>query len=265
MLIGCVFFLTTNVLTLTSGLVQSALSASLGALGITSVYSVLQSAIRAKDVKIRKQGGHIKRLKADYKEASKGKKRLISEKNRLATDLDAEKSKTKKLDSKVRRKNATIQKLAAKGQDLASKTQSLAKKTGSVVDSNRKLSRNIIAQKAVVRNLGGNVTRRSLKSAAINVTSIPFESIPWLGAGVVAVVTGIELHMTCDNIKDMNEIYATMGIEPEDDPGRVESTCLGYIGQVESIVESVSESIDMSKVSKWVDEILAKVGIGDDS
>jgi len=265
LLIGCIFFLTLNVLILTTGFIQSALAATLAATGISTVYSAMDYTIRSKDRDIRKKQIANRELRENYREASKGKEQFIREKRKLTQDLKGEKASTRNLKAKLKKKNATIISLADRSKDLASKTQRLARSNNTLVNTNKQLSSSLSAQKAIVRNLGGNITRRSLKSAAVNVSSIPFESIPWLGAGVVAVVTGIELHMTCDNIKDMNKIYATMGVDPLEDPGAVEKTCLGYIQRVESIIEKVSGSLDMEKVNKWVAEILAKVGIGDEA
>ena len=236
LLIGCIFFLSINVLTLTSGFVQSALSASLGFMGLSSVYSTLNSAIRTKKSKIQKQRVANTKLKTDLREASKGKTQLLDEKKRLSGERDAQKRRADGLG----KNNQTLQK------------------------ANAKAGKALRTQRAAVKSIGGRVTRRTMKSAAINVGSIPFESAPWLGAGVIAVVTMYELHMTCDNIKDMNGIYAAMKIEPEDDPGLVEGTCLGYIDRVESIVETVGNTIDMKKVEGIVERILAKVGIGDE-
>lgn len=264
LLIGCVFFFTTNLLTLTSGFVQSALSASLGMLGLSSIYSVLDSTIQRQKTTIRKQKTTIRKQKATnrklnsaYKEASKGKTQLLEEKGRLSKSLDEEKAKSKEVKRKLGTEKSRTRILESGNEKLratnAAKTKTIAAKT-----------RTIKANNAAVKSIGGQVTRRTMKSAAINVAAIPFESVPWVGAGVIAVVTGIELHMTCDNIKDMNQIYASMGIQPEEDPGRVERTCLGYISHVDSIVETVGDTINMIEVQEKVDSILANVGIGDE-
>ena len=103
LLIGCIFFLTINVLTLTSGFVQSALSASLGVLGLSSVYSTLNSAIRTKKSKIQKQRVMNTKLKTDLREASKGKTQLLDEKKRLSGEIEGERKKSNQLDNDLKK------------------------------------------------------------------------------------------------------------------------------------------------------------------
>lgn len=236
LLIGCIFFFTTNLLTLTTGFVQSALSTSLGVLGLSSVYSALDST---------------------YKEASKGKEQLLEEKGRLSNSLDEEKVKSKELKRELGTEKSRTELLENNNQKLraanTAKTKTITAKTKAIKTN-----------KAAVKSIGGRVTRRTLRSAALNVGSIPFESAPFVGAGVVVVVTGYELHMACDSIDDMNEIYRNMGIKPDDDPGFTEKTCVGYIGQVDKLSEKVSDSFYMGRVDKIVNGLLDDLNMGED-
>lgn len=189
LLIGCIFFLTVNILTLTSSFVQSALAASLGALGIQSVYSSLASTIDRQKGNIRKQKSTISR-------------------------------QTK---------------------------------------ANRKARRTIRSQKAAVKKVGGRISKRTLRLAAVNLAAIPAESIPLVGVGVILAVTGYELHQTCDNVDDMNSIYASMGIRPDVDPGLAERTCLGYISKYDNFVKLVGDTVDMSKAKQIAEDIISGI------
>ncbi|MEP6390004.1 MAG: hypothetical protein ABJ056_08800 [Halioglobus sp.] len=54
---------------------------------------------------------------------------------------------------------------------------------------------------------------------------------------LTVLVTGMELHMACDNIYDMDELYRSMGIQVSEEQGMAVETCLGYIQQVNDLVD----------------------------
>ena len=102
LLIGCIFFLTLNVLTLTSTFVQSALAASMGALGVPTVYSTLDRIIQGKNKEIRKERRLNRHVKAD---------------------LQAEKTRRKSLEKDFKLKKSRVKKI---GRGVSSRTLRLA-------------------------------------------------------------------------------------------------------------------------------------------
>ena len=262
LLIGCVFFFATTVFTLTSALVQSALAASLGMLGISSVYSALESTVKKKSKTIRKQKVAIKKFDADLQEASKGKTQLLEKNEKLTRNLGDEKTRSGRLETDLKSEENNSKKLASDRDFQKRRANGLADDKKTLQATNAKSAKTIRSHRAAVRSIGGRVTRRTLRSAALNVSSIPFESAPIIGAGVVVSITAYELHMTCDSIDDMNKIYREMGIEPEEDPGFSEKTCAGYIGKLDDLIDSANKTFNMKRIKSIVDELLADINIG---
>ena len=51
--------------------------------------------------------------------------------------------------------------------------------------------------------------------AAASVAAIPGEAIPLLGVGILMAGTAYELYETCESMKDLDELYAGLGMEDE--------------------------------------------------
>lgn len=269
LVISCLVLLTTNLLTLTSDIVQSALAASLASLGIPSVYSNITSSLDKRNNEIAEHKRINKKLDSDLKEASKGKHQLLAEKKTLEESIISEREHSKNLNQRIKNNEAKIANLSTKnrkltitGKNLANKTRELASAHKQLGSAHQALKASTATTKNRVRSLGGKVTQRTLRSASLNITSIPFESVPIAGAAVIAAVTMLELHMSCDTVKDMNDIYAIMDIQPEDDPGVVNTTCLNYINQVDTLLEKAGNGMTTSEGQSVMDSILAKAGIG---
>lgn len=58
-----------------------------------------------------------------------------------------------------------------------------------------------------VQDTGKRIQKRTVKSAAANIGSLPAEAIPYLGWAVVVGVTGYELMLACDNLRDLQDLY----------------------------------------------------------
>lgn len=202
LLIGCIFFLTLNVLTLTSTFVQSALASSLGIMGIKSVYSTLDTSLKSKDRSIRKQK-NINR--------------------KLSSDLSKEKqfNRTVKSDYKIEREKR-----------IALQTDIQRRKDG-------------------VKNIGRGVSSRTLRLAGMNVAAVPMEAVPVAGVFAILTVTAAELHMTCANIADIDQIYLTMGIETDNTQATV--ACMNYISEFEDYNKDIGQLAE--KITKWIDPI----------
>ncbi len=60
---------------------------------------------------------------------------------------------------------------------------------------------------------GTAIRQRTVQSAAANVGSLPAGAVPYLGWAVVVGVTGYELMLACENLRDLNTLYSDFGIE----------------------------------------------------
>ena len=70
-------------------------------------------------------------------------------------------------------------------------------------------------RKAATRKFGNRLTGRTKRVAAASVAAIPGEAIPLLGVGLLMVGTAYELYEACESMKDLDELYAGLGMEDE--------------------------------------------------
>lgn len=64
-----------------------------------------------------------------------------------------------------------------------------------------------------IQAAGSAIRQRTVQSAAANVGSLPAGAVPYLGWAVVVGVTGYELALACENLRDLNTLYKDFGIE----------------------------------------------------
>ena len=63
-----------------------------------------------------------------------------------------------------------------------------------------------VALKKAVAQTSEQIGKRSARSAARNVASMPGEAIPWIGTAVIVGVTSLEIRDLCLTMKDMTEL-----------------------------------------------------------
>lgn len=80
-----------------------------------------------------------------------------------------------------------------------------------------KYKNNLAFMKKRIKGLTGKIATRSVKNVSLNMASIPAESVPWIGSGVVVAVTAIDIKDSCDTMNDMNEIMNTLELKEYDD------------------------------------------------
>lgn len=76
------------------------------------------------------------------------------------------------------------------------------------------------SRKVAARKFGTRLTTRTKRVAAASVAAIPAEAIPFLGVGVLLAGTAYELYEACESMKDLDELYAGLGMADEV-PGNV--------------------------------------------
>lgn len=86
-------------------------------------------------------------------------------------------------------------------------------------------NKRLALQQRKLRKVGGNIRSRTLKTAAANLGSLPAEAVPFLGWAVVVGVTGYELKLACDNLRDLDSLYRDMGVEPDSDREVMDLIC----------------------------------------
>ncbi|HDY82798.1 MAG TPA: hypothetical protein ENH48_07555 [Halieaceae bacterium] len=61
--------------------------------------------------------------------------------------------------------------------------------------------------------------------AAKSIAAIPAESIPFIGVAMLISDTGYALYEACESIRDLDVLYADMGIEDETPDDVLRSVC----------------------------------------
>ncbi|MEQ9465616.1 MAG: hypothetical protein RJQ10_18295 [Haliea sp.] len=68
---------------------------------------------------------------------------------------------------------------------------------------------------ARIQATGSAIRQRTVQSASATVGSLPAGAVPYLGWAVVVGVTGYELMLACENLRDLNALYSDFGIEAD--------------------------------------------------
>ena len=70
-------------------------------------------------------------------------------------------------------------------------------------------------RKVAARKFGTRLATRTKRVAAASIASISAKAVPLLGVGVLIAGTAYELYEACESMKDLNELYAGLGMEDE--------------------------------------------------
>lgn len=109
----------------------------------------------------------------------------------------------------------------------------------------------------------GSVSARSARSVARNVAGAAGESLPVIGAAIVAGMVYMDVKDACDTLKDLNEMSRAVGVEPEDEsrvcgvrvPTKEELTAIAtsnWKNAYRSAAEAIGKPITLPTVS-WDD------------
>ena len=110
---------------------------------------------------------------------------------------------------------------------LASKDKKIAKQKTALA-SNKKAAKRI----------GSNITTRTKRLAVASIAAIPAESIPLIGIGTVVAITAYELTTSCQNLNDINELYASLDMTDEIETGVMNTVCNPQLPDVATLWRS---------------------------
>lgn len=82
-----------------------------------------------------------------------------------------------------------------------------------------------VALRQRVQDTGKRIQKRTVKSAAANIGSLPAEAVPYLGWAVVVGVTGYELMLACENLRDLQDLYREMEADEVEPPEAMRVIC----------------------------------------
>jgi hypothetical protein len=75
-------------------------------------------------------------------------------------------------------------------------------------------------RQAAAKRFGSRLISRTKRIAAASLAAIPAESIPFIGVSVLIAGTAYELYAACESLRDLEQLYAEMGLA-EEVPGYV--------------------------------------------
>jgi hypothetical protein len=109
-------------------------------------------------------------------------------------------------------------------------------------------------RKAATRKFGTRLASRIKRVAAKSIAAIPAESIPVIGVAVLIADTGYELYAACESIRDLDELYADMGIEDEAPDDVMYSVCDPLLPEPGQVWDGVVDQVD-----QWWEELVKAV------
>ena len=98
-----------------------------------------------------------------------------------------------------------------------------------------RLTQSLAASQAATRKFSGNLSRRIYRNVSRHVAAMPAVAIPYVGAGVTAAMTGLDIREGCDALRELNEMNRAMQLEPENEA----PVCAMQVGPREEIINKV--------------------------
>lgn len=126
------------------------------------------------------------------------------------------------------------------------KTFDLVTGTSSVISemkhTNTRLAKSeavLIKNKKLVSETSQKISRRTVRNATRNISATFAESIPYVGAGVVAGVTFLEIYDACKTMEDLASLNEQLGLEDTVDTKEV---CGLKVPSSAEVIETVTSS-----------------------
>ena len=110
-----------------------------------------------------------------------------------------------------------------------------------------------LKRKAATRRFGTRLASRTRRVAAKSIAAIPAESIPFIGVAVLIADTGYELYAACETVRELDQLYAELGMEDETPDDAMHNVCnpqLPDAGEVwDGVVEKSGEWLDLARAA----------------
>ena len=114
---------------------------------------------------------------------------------------------------------------------------SLIRKQLLLEQENQAFRQKHVARAAKIRVTSDRIVRRSARTAALNVSSLLVEAVPFIGIATVLAVTAADVKGACDTISDLDEIL--IELEEEGVKGEKEKVCGMEIPTLSELKEKV--------------------------
>lgn len=126
--------------------------------------------------------------------------------------------------------------------ELESANRELTEKLGALQKSNKELgdkltrqNQALAANQAAARKFSASLARRLYRNASRHVNGMAAVAIPYVGAGVTAAMTALDIRESCEALRELNEMQRVMQLEPENEA----PVCAMQVGSREQIINQV--------------------------
>jgi hypothetical protein len=150
--------------------------------------------------------------------------------------------------------NAAVSRLMGTALGFRTVSSMMQNKIASQDKTIKKHKTTSIKRKAATRKFGTRLTTRTKRVAAKSIAAIPAESIPFVGVAVLIGDTGYELYAACENIRDLDVLYAELGMADEAPGDVMHSVCDPQLPEPEQVWGGVVE-----KSGEWREGLVEAV------
>jgi len=123
----------------------------------------------------------------------------------------------------------------------------LAEENDRLKKKNAKLEQQAASRRmkiARAKTLSRNITKRTARNVALNVSSVAVEAIPYLGIGMIVSVTIADVAAGCQNVRDTNEILSILDEAPlEEMERKVCGASVPSVDQLKAKIDAVQRSL----------------------
>ena len=95
--------------------------------------------------------------------------------------------------------------------------------------------------KAATRRFGTRLANRTRRVATKSIAAIPAESIPFIGVAVLIADTGYELYAACESLRDLDQLYAELGVAAATSEDALHAACNPDLPDVGAVWDGVVE------------------------
>jgi hypothetical protein len=106
-----------------------------------------------------------------------------------------------------------------------------------------------LKRKAATRKFGTRLASRTKRVAAKSIAAIPAESNPFIGVAVLIADTGYELYAACETVRDLDQLYADLGMPDESEDDATHSVCDPELPDAGDVWDGVIE-----KSGEWLEQ-----------
>ncbi|MBI5900665.1 MAG: hypothetical protein HZB40_15725 [Rhodocyclales bacterium] len=137
---------------------------------------------------------------------------------------------------------AAVVALEQRHAELESTNRELTEKLRVLEKSHKELGDNLARQKqalaanqAATRKFSAGLARRLYRNASRHVNGMAAVAIPYVGAGVTAAMTALDIRESCEALRELNEMHRAMQLEAENEA----PVCAMQVGSREQIINQV--------------------------